>query len=111
MDHPELGPNNDLMMMAIQEERKAQLRVWGHQTHPDGTGSVAASLVAEHWKRICDSKHSDDKDDFLTIAMEEVMEAAAEEDKQKLLNEVIQAAAVFTAWGEKLLEERKRGEW
>lgn len=103
-------PAHAMMMVAIREERKRQLQKWGVQRHPHGTGSEAAGLFASQWKVLCDAKHDDDIDDWFTIAGEEMMEVGAETDLHKLFEEVTQAAAVFTAWGEAIIEEiQKKG--
>lgn len=104
-DTPKLDSDHIVMMAAIREERKRQLAKWGVQRHPDGTGADSANMIAEQWKAVCDANHADGKDDWLTIAAEEFFESAAEIDKRKLFNEVVQMAAVFTAWGEDLIKQ------
>lgn len=104
----QLDSNHIMMMMAIREERKRQIEKWGVQRHPHGTGLTAAGAIMEQWKQICDSNNAAGMDDWLTIAAEEFFEVAAETDKRKLFDEVVQAAAVFTAWGEAIIEEIKR---
>lgn len=104
-DIPQLDSDHIVMMAAIREERKRQLAKWGVQRHPDGTGTAMAGLIADQWKRVCDAKHDNNEDDWATIASEEFFEGMAETDKRKLFNEVVQMAAVFTAWGEDLIKQ------
>lgn len=105
----QLDSDNIVMMAAIREERKRQLEKWGVQRHPDGTGSAMAALIADQWKRVCDAKHAGNDDNWATIAAEEFFESLAETDQSKLFDEVVQMAAVFTAWGEDIIK-RKREE-
>lgn len=101
----QLDSDHIVMMAAIREERKRQLEKWGVQRHPDGTGSSMAGLIADQWKRVCDAKHAGGEDNWATIAAEEFFESLAETDKRKLFDEVVQMAAVFTAWGEDLIKQ------
>jgi hypothetical protein len=98
-------------MEAVAAERQSQVRIWGEQNHPDGTGSELAGKIADEWKMLCDANHKAGGDNWLTIAAEEFFEAAAEKDKARLLAEVVQNAAVFVAWAEDLIRQRDRGEW
>jgi hypothetical protein len=104
-ENVQLDSDHAMMMAAIAQERKRQLEKWGVQRHPDGTGSSMASLIADQWKRVCDTKHGNGEDDWATIAAEEFFESLAETDKRKLFDEVVQMAAVFTAWGEDLIKQ------
>jgi hypothetical protein len=108
-DRIQLDSDNIVMMAAIREERKRQLEKWGVQRHPDGTGSAVAGLIADQWKKVCDAKHAGNDDNWATIAAEEFFESLAETDQSKLFDEVVQMAAVFTAWGEDIIK-RKREE-
>lgn len=96
-------PAHHKAMSLIRDERRRQMVKWGEQNHPDGTGHSLAGLIAQQWKVICDGKHENDMDDWATIAAEEFFEVMAETDEDKLLAEVLQNAAVFTAWAEDLL--------
>lgn len=90
-------------MELVRRERLRQLEKWGIQNHPDGTGALLAVIFADQWKQISDEQNEFGRDDWATIAAEEVMEALAETDEAKLLGEVIQSAAVFVAWAESLI--------
>jgi len=107
---PQLDSNHIVMMAAVRKERQQQIEKWGVQRHPHGTGSEAAKVLMDQWKQICDANNAAGKDDWLTIAAEEFMEAASETDLRKLFDEVVQNAAVFVAWGEAIIDEiRKQG--
>jgi hypothetical protein len=67
--------------VAIGEERIAQNKKWGPQSHPDGT-SKDWELIRDHLRDLCD----------------EVYEAAAEIDYDRLRKELVQVAAVAAAW-------------
>lgn len=90
-------------MLLVRSERRKQLLKWGVQRHPDGTGLTMAATFADQWKAICDEQNRQGQDDWATIAIEEVLEVLAETDRENLLTEVVQAAAVFVAWAEDLL--------
>lgn len=99
--------DHHLVMRMIRDERRAQMRKWGEQNHPDGTSSGMAGLIADQWKRVCDTKHRNDEDNWATIAAEEFFECMAETDEDKLLEEVVQNAAVFAAWAEDIVRRRR----
>jgi len=105
---PQLDSNHIAMMAAVRKERQQQLERWGVQRHPHGTGSELAKVLQAQWKEICDANHEAGKDDWLTIAGEEFMEAASETDLRRLFDEVVQNAAVFVAWGESIIEEIRK---
>jgi len=107
-DTPQLDSNHIAMMAAVRKERQQQLERWGVQRHPHGTGSELAKVLQAQWKEICDANHEAGKDDWLTIAGEEFMEAASETDLRKLFDEVVQNAAVFVAWGEAIIDEIRK---
>lgn len=99
-------PAHHKAMSMIRDERRRQMAKWGEQNHPDGTGSSIAALIADQWKRVCDTKHEYNEDNWATIAAEEFFEMMAETDEDKLLEEVVQNAAVFAAWAEDLLRRK-----
>jgi hypothetical protein len=107
-DRVQLDSNHLAMMAAVRAERQRQLEKWGVQRHPHGTGSELAKVLQEQWKEICDANHAAGKDDWLTIAGEEFMEAASETDLRKLFEEVVQNAAEFVAWGEAIIDEIRK---
>lgn len=102
----------------VAAERARQDAKWGEQNHPDGTGpkstplfsrerflddTMTAARLAEILKNRTDARFSGKGDrpgTWVDILLEEVFEALAEEDLEKLRTELIQTAAVATQWVE-----------
>lgn len=82
---------------AVDTERQAQIKKWGDQQHDDGTGRPGDRENADRYRSICKA-NGPLQDNWRDIAMEEVAEAFAETDPDKLEEELIQASAVFQAW-------------
>ena len=83
----------------IVEERERQNEKWGEQNHRDGTS--AALVDAADWaRRIADTAASLGDLTWRDILAEEYYEALSEEDPVRLRAELIQVAAVATAWVE-----------
>ncbi len=85
---------------AIARERKAQDEKWGEQNHPDGTGRPMDGDVAARARDECDAHANNGTLEWRHILHEEVCEALAESDPEKLYVELIQVAAVAAAWAE-----------
>jgi hypothetical protein len=108
-----LSPRADIAR-DIENERVAQDRKWGQQNHLDGTGpSQEATTVdglsllspvdmANLYRDLCDQAARDGRLTWRHILLEEVFEALAEDDPAKLRIELVQSAAVITAWIEAL---------
>ena len=92
-------------------ERARQDDKWGEQNHSNGTGTEwTGALVPWLWnedrathiamlaKVACERKAEYGKLTFLDIALEEIAEAFAETDEQKLRAELVQSAAVIVNW-------------
>lgn len=92
-------------------ECQGQLERWGLQNHPDGTGPLRPSPMI--WGSLADLNYGEFADaarrrtqrDFNSghgswehILTEEVFEAYAEEDEEKLRAELVQVAAVAVSW-------------
>ena len=80
-------------------ELKRQDDKWGDQrTYPDGTGGLYWARLASDAKRVTDAamKHGDVT--WRDVLIEEVMEAIAEDDLERLSAELIQVAAVAIQW-------------
>jgi len=92
----------------IQEERTRQDVKWGQQNHPDGTGHTHARAHADSAKSVCNHYAKIGQLTWMHILTEEMMEAFAETDPKLLRTELIQAAAVATAWAE-CIDRRQRG--
>jgi len=96
------------VMKEIQEERDRQDKKWGQQNHPDGTGHSAAKDQADAAKSACDHYAKIGQLTWMHILTEEMLEAFAETDPEKLIVELIQSAAVATAWAE-CIRRRQHG--
>lgn len=97
-------------------ERGRQDEQWGEQNHPDGTGpnsrplygfdafideADSASDLAVKFKQMTDKRFSGNSHvpgSWRDILLEEIFEAMAEDDPEKLVAELIQSAAVIVAW-------------
>lgn len=91
----------------VAEERVRQHEKWGPQHHPDGTAFNKGShgmgggygFLRDHFTLINDELPAG-AHNWDTILLEELFEALAESDLQKLRTELIQVAAVAVAWVE-----------
>lgn len=84
----------------IIDERAAQDARWGQQNHRNGTGSRSDERYADAAKALCDLSAKHGTVSWKMILDEEVREAFAESDPAKLRAELIQVAAVASAWVE-----------
>jgi hypothetical protein len=97
----------------VEAERDRQNKKWGEQNHPDGTdpdtdplerilepGWNNATDLATNATNVTDSGLKDGTVTFQDIFLEEVFEAIAEEDEEKLYTELVQVAAVAQQWAE-----------
>lgn len=82
----------------IDAERGRQIRKFGEQHHPDGTGSVHQRDDADRARRFCQDAFGSGYGTWADILAEEVAEAFAERDHIKLRTELLQVAAVCAAW-------------
>lgn len=94
-----------LVLSEIGHERHRQDRKWGEQNHPDGT-SVILLPTANLSRTRADEAAKAGCLTWAHILTEEFYEAMAEEDQGKLRTELIQVAAVATAWVEAI--DRRR---
>jgi hypothetical protein len=90
------------VLMEIADERDRQDAKWGQQNHPDGTGRPGDADMATLDRAKCKANGPDgpDVDNWRDILQEEVSEAFAETDPEKLRAELLQVAAVAVAWAE-----------
>lgn len=79
-------------------ERWMQVQKWGVQNHPDGTDARLFHREADSYRTMCDTKAELGCLTWSDILLEEVYEALAEEDPLRLEAELVQVAAVCTAW-------------
>jgi len=115
--------NRSDILVEIDEERDRQDLKWGEQNHPDGTGINWVNQItpvfgwkdnaSEHTamlaKLLTNRAASRNQETWLNILLEEVAEAFAETDLDKLRTELIQVAAVAAQWVE-AIDRRERGE-
>lgn len=78
-------------------ERLRQLTKWGEQNHQDGT-SEDNEQIAELAKESCEAAFAGGTGSWLDVLLEEVMEASAETDPERLKEELVQVAAVAESW-------------
>jgi hypothetical protein len=91
-------------------ERLDQDEKWGEQNHPDGTGpskdspasTATFDLCVFYAKAECEAQARAGNLTWTSILLEEVYEALTETDPEKLRKELVQVAAVATAWIENL---------
>lgn len=89
----------------VEAELYRQDAKWGEQNWPDGTGELYQVIAADRAKSITDLCAQEGSVTYMHILQEEVAEAFAESDQSKLMTELIQVAAVATAWVEKILRD------
>ncbi|MFD7705617.1 NUDIX hydrolase [Streptomyces sp. NPDC059786] len=82
----------------VDAERQRQLAKWGEQHHPDGTGQYPETIDADVARMACQNAAEGGYLDWLHILREEVAEALAESDPARLRTELVQVAAVCSAW-------------
>lgn len=82
----------------VYAERVRQVEKWGEQNHPDGTHH--SPIHADMVRRDCERAFRDGRGTWRHILSEEVAEAYAETDPEKLRAELVQVAAVAVAWVE-----------
>lgn len=95
------------VLLDVKRERERQVRKWGPQQHPDGTGGIRFKALRDVYTRINDGREADAEPAVWSdILLEEVYEALSETDPVKLMTELTQVAAVAVAWVE---DRRARG--
>ncbi|MEU0656086.1 hypothetical protein ABZ485_28110 [Streptomyces albogriseolus] len=82
----------------IDAERQRQLAKFGDQHHPDGTGYPSSDTEADLQRHRCQAAFREGRGTWEHVLTEEVAEALAESDPDKLRAELIQVAAVCAAW-------------
>lgn len=82
----------------VRHEVGEQIDKWGIQSHPNGTGGEGPRRLAALAKRDTDEAAEKGESTWRKIAEEEFWEAMAEEDTDRLENELIQLAAVCVSW-------------
>ncbi len=116
MAHPTILPKSASVLDEVSNERLRQDARWGQQSHPNGTGADWEFCSGQHagWaqeaaddarRRCQEAPERVWGDTYALILNEEVAEAFAEDDPQRLRTELIQVAAVAVAWVEKIDRE------
>lgn len=96
------------VLAQVFDERKRQDEKWGVQHHPDGTSYRGWSNRALSAQEDNDQNIIRQRSNWLDILKEEVYEAFAETDPQKLRAELVQVAAVACVWIEDI-DSRSEG--
>ena len=96
----EVSGRTETALADIGEERERQFTKWGPQHHPDGTGHPSAAFQRDQARARCDAAAAEGRVTWNHILTEEFCEARAETDPVKLRKELVQVAAVATAWVE-----------
>lgn len=82
----------------VAAECQRQVELWGEQNHPDGTALDGDNERADDVKRLNDMFVSTGHLTWRDILWEEVREAFAESDRDRLREELVQVAAVAVSW-------------
>lgn len=90
----------------VLQERANQTARWGEQNHPDGTGGSEFRERAGAMRVLCEVAAAEGVLTWADIFEEEVAEALAEYDDDRLREELVQVAAVAVAWVEAI--DRRR---
>lgn len=94
----DLAPTESAMM-DVADEMDRQDAKWGDQSHlPNGTGFREWAALADYYRNSCDAAFARGDGTWADILLEEVYEALAESDPDKLRAELIQVAAVAAQW-------------
>lgn len=89
-------------------ERDRQDELWGQQNHKDGTGSPWQQDMCAAAKADCERASRVGSLTWRQILWEEVAEAFAERDPERLRAELIQVSAVAAGWAE-AIDRRRNG--
>lgn len=95
------------VLVGVHTERRKQDARWGLQEHKDGTGQLGDRARADSARDTADLWASSGQVTWRDILFEEVMEAFAEADEDKLEEELVQVAAVAVCWIEALHRRRR----
>jgi len=88
------------VLIEVLKERARQEAKWGQQNHPDGTGREDDDRLASLARTFCNDQAAAGQLTWRDILEEEVFEAFAETDREKLRAELLQVSAVAAAWAE-----------
>lgn len=82
----------------VRAERAKQDAKWGEQNHKDGTGLPGSKLKADLVRALVDEAARLGALNWMYILTEEFMEVAAENEPDRLKEELVQLASVCCAW-------------
>ncbi|MGW1949113.1 NUDIX hydrolase [Streptomyces sp. NPDC001940] len=85
-------------LVDLDAERQRQLKKFGEQHHPDGTGNKSQQEDADRARSWCESAFASGYGTWSDVLAEEVAEVNAERDHAKLRAELVQVSAVCAAW-------------
>lgn len=94
-------------LRAVVAERRRQDTTFGEQNHPDGTGGPDEQELVIAARAAYEDAKAHGQLTWLNVLLEEVAEALAESDPARLREELVQVAAVATAWVEAI--DRRSG--
>ena len=97
------------VLVEIRAERGRQDAKWGEQNHPDGTGPQFANR-AEYERIRTETAAADGTLTFRHVLAEEVAEAYAENDPDRLRAELVQVAATAICWIQ-AIDRRAQTRW
>lgn len=85
----------------VYAERLRQVKKWGIQNHPDGTGrGLYDTRTADAARLACDTAFAEGHCTWQHILQEEFFEAIETTNVDDLKKELVQVAAVVVAWVE-----------
>ena len=96
------------VLREVLHERHMQDAKWGEQDHPNGTSGHNFKREADHARRACNKAAQNGTVTWFHILREEFWEAMSETDDKRLRAELIQVAAVATAWVEAIDRKAER---
>lgn len=88
------------MLEAVKEEQDRQVKLWGIQNHPDGTGLAGDGKRSDDFKNLMKILAEDGLLTWRDILYEEVLEVFEKTNPLELQEELIQVAAVAASWAE-----------
>jgi hypothetical protein len=109
MTHP-IVSEHAAQLALVEREVVAQVTRWGYQHWPNGTGSEDDHRHADLYRAACDTSDAAGSTTWRQILVEEVFEAFAEEDDDKLAAELVQVAAVAVSWLRDIMSRRTAAE-
>lgn len=92
------GPGAPSFAGAVAAERQRQITKFGDQHHPDGTGLPVYQHSARRYRDHADRAAASGVLAWRDILLEEVHEALAEAEPDRLRTELVEVAAVCAAW-------------